>query len=442
MQLKAVEYLGIYGTPQNKQVLADVYASTNDPALKRAVLRAYMIAKDKDHLLAAAKSESNVDLRREAIRQLGGLGAHAELAQLYTAEANAGAQDAPSCSRSASKREKTADLLVSMYTAETDKNLKREMLRSLHAQGAAKQLIDLARKETDPAPEAGSGARALHDAHQRGAGLHDGAVEQMRTACLLALAALAAAWAQQPPPIQNGKVETRSAAAGLDSVMRQIVAAAQADPVWIGYKVAAVPGRRQTCWDSNYAGTVHLDGPTEFYILYRARENRVEWIQTFSPDCVIDAGNAAFVWLTDVKPAESIAYLASLAQEPRRGPDGAIGAIAVHAAPEAISTLLDMARTGTTTHMRGQALFWLAQTATPQVSEAAIQEAIAKDPETDVKRRAVSALAQIPHNEGVPLLMQLARAHGNAAVQKQAMFWLGRSKDERATKFFQEILAR
>jgi hypothetical protein len=224
--------------------------------------------------------------------------------------------------------------------------------------------------------------------------------------------------------------------------MRQIVGSAQPDPVWIGYKVAAVAGRRQTCWDTNYAGTVHLEGPREFYILYRVKENRVERVQTFSPDCVIDAGNAVFYWLADVKPAESIAYLLGLAQEPRRGPDGPIGAIAVHAAPEAINTLLEMARTGKTTHMRGQALFWLAQTASPQVSGAAIQEALAKDPDTAVKRSAVSALAQIPHNEGVPLLIQLARDHGNAAVQKQAMFWLGRSKDERATKFFQEILAR
>lgn len=263
----------------------------------------------------------------------------------------------------------------------------------------------------------------------------------MRTACLPAFVVLAA-WAQQPPPIQNGKVETRSAAAGLDSVMRQIIAMAQADPIWIGYKVAAVPGRRQTCWDNNYAGTVHLEGPTEYYILYRARENHVERIQTFSPDCVIDAGSAAFYWLTDVKPAESIGWLVNQAQQPRRGPDGAIGAIAVHRAPEAISTLLEMARTGSTTNMRGQALTYLAQTATPQVSQAAIQEAIAKDPETDVKRRAVSALAQIPHNEGVPLLIQLASAHRIAAVQKQAMFWLGRSKDERAMKFIQEILAR
>jgi hypothetical protein len=263
----------------------------------------------------------------------------------------------------------------------------------------------------------------------------------MRTACLLASAALAAVWAQQPPPIQNGKLETRSAAAGLDSVMRQIVESAQTDPVWIGYRVAASPGHRQTCWDNNYAGTVHLEGPTEFYILYRAKEKRVERVQTFSPDCVIDAGNAPFYWLTDVKPAESIAYLKAMAQE-AHGVDGPLGAIAVHAAPEAIATLLEMARTGKTTRMRGQALFWLAQTATPAVSEAAIQEAIAKDAATEVKRSAVFALTRIPRNEGVPLLIQLARAPGNAAVQKQAMFWLGRSKDERATKFFQEILAR
>jgi hypothetical protein len=266
----------------------------------------------------------------------------------------------------------------------------------------------------------------------------------MRTACPIAPAALLAAClasAQQPPPIRDGKVESRSAAAGLEPLMRQIVAAAQVDPVWIGYKVAAVPGQRQTCWDGNYAGTVHLDGPTEFYILYRAKEGRIQGIQTFSPDCVIDAGKASFVWLTDVKPAESVALLTSLAKEPRR-PDGAISAIAVHAAPEAQRTLLDMARTGSSSHMRGQALSSLAHTAPPQVSLPVIQEAIAKDPENDVKRRAVSSLAQVPRNEGVPLLLQFARSHSNATVQKEAMRWLGRSKDERATKFFQEVLLK
>jgi hypothetical protein len=263
----------------------------------------------------------------------------------------------------------------------------------------------------------------------------------MRAASVAAIAVLVTQ-AQQAPPIRNGKVEVRSAAAGLEAAMQPIIAAAQTEPIWIAYKVAAAPGQQQTCWDGNYASTVHLDGPRDFYILYRVKEGRVQWVQPFSPDCVIDGGQASLVWLTDVNPAQSVAWLTSMAKDTRRGPDGAIGAIGVHAAPEAQSTLLDMARTGATAHIRGQALVSLARTAPPQVSQAAIREAIANDRETEVKRRAVSALARIPHNEGIPMLLQLARSNTNAAVQKEAMRALGRSKDERATRFFQEILSR
>jgi tetratricopeptide (TPR) repeat protein len=149
VQLKAVEYLGIYGTPQNKQVLSDVYSSATDPAMRRAVIRAYVIAKDKDHLLAVAKTEKDADLRKEAIRQLGGMGAHAELAQLYPSESTPDLKKAIIQSLG-SRREKTPDMLTGMYSSESDKNLKREMLRSLHNQGAAKQLVDLARKESNP----------------------------------------------------------------------------------------------------------------------------------------------------------------------------------------------------------------------------------------------------------------------------------------------------
>ena len=49
-----------------------------------------------------------------------------------------------------SRREQSADSLASMYSSESDKKLKGEMLRSLRAQNAAKQLVDIAHKETDP----------------------------------------------------------------------------------------------------------------------------------------------------------------------------------------------------------------------------------------------------------------------------------------------------
>ena len=52
------------------------------------------------------------------------------------------------------------------------------------------------------------------------------------------------------------------------------------------------------------------------------------------------------------------------------------------------------------------------------------------------------ALSQLPAGEGVPKLIEVARTHANPAVRKQAMFWLGQSKDARAISFFEEILKK
>ena len=52
------------------------------------------------------------------------------------------------------------------------------------------------------------------------------------------------------------------------------------------------------------------------------------------------------------------------------------------------------------------------------------------------------ALSQLPKEEGVPLLINLARKNANPVVRKQAMFWLGQSEDPRALAFFAEILGR
>jgi HEAT repeat protein len=72
----------------------------------------------------------------------------------------------------------------------------------------------------------------------------------------------------------------------------------------------------------------------------------------------------------------------------------------------------------------------------------AIEDAIRDDPETDVKRKAVFALTQMPKDEGVPLLIEVARTNRNPAVRKQAIFWLGQSKDPRALDFIEKILTK
>ncbi|HLG97323.1 MAG TPA: HEAT repeat domain-containing protein [Bryobacteraceae bacterium] len=108
--------------------------------------------------------------------------------------------------------------------------------------------------------------------------------------------------------------------------------------------------------------------------------------------------------------------------------------------PGALDAVVRAAHDDKSARVRGQALFWLAQRAAEKTAQAAITDAIANDPETQVKKRAVFALTQMPNGEGVPLLIQLARTNSNPVVRKQAMFWLGQSKDARALAYIEEVL--
>jgi HEAT repeat protein len=103
--------------------------------------------------------------------------------------------------------------------------------------------------------------------------------------------------------------------------------------------------------------------------------------------------------------------------------------------------MIRVAQKDASTHVRGQALFWLGQKAGKK-AVAAITGAITDDPETEVKKKAVFALSQLPKEEGVPRLIEVAKTNRNPEVRKQAMFWLGQSGDSRALAYFQEVLAR
>ena len=275
--------------------------------------------------------------------------------------------------------------------------------------------------------------------------------------------------------VSNATAETRSAAQGLEREVR--AAAARGGVIWIGYRVPMVGGPRQMCCvdavsDSSLSGgtcrlesgggvsmttgdrrdrgssRISLEPATEFLILVRLDGGAVSRVRTFTPDCDIDAASAALVWLNDVKPDESVTWLASLVAAAPDSGDGytrvgntALSAIALHNVPSALTLLIAKARDDASIRVRGQALFWLAQRAGQQ-AVATITGAIDNDPETEVKKKAVFALSQLPKDEGVPKLIVVARSNRNPEVRKQAMFWLGQSHDPRAVRFFEEILLK
>jgi HEAT repeat protein len=200
------------------------------------------------------------------------------------------------------------------------------------------------------------------------------------------------------------------------------------------------PGSNRAAAAAPVSGPVRLDSGDLFFVFFRVEQGEVTRIRTFSEECPLDAGGRTIQWLSGVNPRDSVSTLATYATASvRKTMDAALAAISMHADASALETLVKLARSAESTHVRGQSLFWLAQRA-GQRAAGTISEAIEKDPETDVKRRAVFALSQLPKDEGVPLLINVARTNANPAVRKQAIFWLGQSKDTRALKFFEEIL--
>jgi hypothetical protein len=244
-------------------------------------------------------------------------------------------------------------------------------------------------------------------------------------------------------PVVNAKVDRQPAP---QSIAREVQAIADRGGAgWVGYRVpmiraASAPMRiGETC-----CGRCRLEPPTELVVLARVEARRLVELRPVSVDCDIDAAGMTLVWFESVSPDDSIRWLESLAanasgRSATRLADAALVALAQHAAPAAAPVLVRFARDGATAHLRGQSLVWLARRAAAQAVPA-ITAAIDQDPETEVKQRAVFALFQMPRDESIPRLIDLARSHRNLEVRRQAFLYLGQSNDPRALAFFSDIL--
>jgi HEAT repeat protein len=148
-----------------------------------------------------------------------------------------------------------------------------------------------------------------------------------------------------------------------------------------------------------------------------------------------------------VAAPEAARYLLDLAAHGR----GPASAKAVLPAVLADSTtvwpsLLQIARDTTTRSRatRQDASFWLSRFAASALAGHAgsLVEDEERDERDDLKAHAVFVLSQLPHDEGVPALLDVARNNRDTRVRGQALFWLGQSGDLRALSLFEDVLRR
>ncbi|MBS1835728.1 MAG: HEAT repeat domain-containing protein [Acidobacteria bacterium] len=175
-QALAIQYLGSFGK-ENRDKLMEIYRASNEPQIKRAVLRGLQMSRDSEYLLQIARSEQNPELQREAIRYAANAGA--DVSTMWNASLAKETKDAileglmsrqnvdklveiaktdsdPQVRRRAIEylggvqRERGGTILQQLYSSEQDKKVRASILHSLRGQENVKALIEVARKESDP----------------------------------------------------------------------------------------------------------------------------------------------------------------------------------------------------------------------------------------------------------------------------------------------------
>ncbi len=177
LQIRAIRYLGMGG--HGGGALKDIYTGTNDPSIKKAVFQGWLMAGDKEDVLAVAKTEKSPELRRDAIRHLGMMGARNELREMYKASPDPETREAviqgmmmngdsqglveiARTEKDPKLREKAIrtigmvgdqagmTALMEIYNSQSDLETKKAVINALFLRNAAKEMVAMARKETNP----------------------------------------------------------------------------------------------------------------------------------------------------------------------------------------------------------------------------------------------------------------------------------------------------
>jgi HEAT repeat protein len=179
LQKRAIRNLGMNGNSRNRAVLKEIYNSSTDMGVKKSVFQAWLMCGCKDDVASLAKTEKNPELRREAIRYLGMMGGRAELLDFYknspdveTRKEAVGAMLMCGCSHELAEivqtekdpevldkaintlglvgGEESLAALTKVYNSQADLSVKKKVINALFLHGAGKEMVALARKETNP----------------------------------------------------------------------------------------------------------------------------------------------------------------------------------------------------------------------------------------------------------------------------------------------------
>ena len=264
------------------------------------------------------------------------------------------------------------------------------------------------------------------------------------------------------PRVENARFEQRELSGPLAAEIKNWSSQA-APPHWLGYAVPEIPSDRTACcgdyhgsWgdgcgrcrlenghdESNITSkepaTIRLEAPRYLFVLLRAENKQLSKIRIASEDCTLDAGGLPFLWLTGVKPTDSVDLLSTfvLAQDldsrdAEHTAHGALTAIPLHADPAADRALDSFVQPSQAASLRRQAAFWLGE-ARGAAGLRALQQMAKSDPSPDVRAHVAFALSVSHEPAAVEEIIRMAHSDDSAHVRGQALFWLAHKAGQKA----------
>ena len=266
------------------------------------------------------------------------------------------------------------------------------------------------------------------------------------------------------PRVESAQAETRAVTGTLEATFHGVLAQAE-KPEWVGYSVDDVSSERSMCcgnwndgagcgtcrlendhnWtsgskkgDNQTGGIVKLEGSRRLAVLFRLEAKQVDRIRVVSEDCILDAGGLPFLWLTGVKPSESVALLTTYVQgaeferhERHNIGQGALTAIALHADPSAGKAMESFVKPDQREELRRQAAFWMGA-ARGKEGLNTLQRMAKGDPSSDVRAHVAFALSVSHEPSAVEEMIRMAHDDTSSHVRGQALFWLAQKAGKKA----------
>jgi HEAT repeats len=144
-----------------------------------------------------------------------------------------------------------------------------------------------------------------------------------------------------------------------------------------------------------------------------------------------------------VAAAEASRWLLGVAERGEPGAEDAILPATLADSAVTWPTLLRIARNERVPgDARKSAVFWLGQAAGEAATRGLDSLVGDKSANREIRESAVFALSQRPEDEGVPILIRVARNDRDPEIRKKAIFWLGQSEAPAALALFEELLTK